>query len=117
MGRLDEISDWEERAARAKFQLSRLAADCHVSERQLRRHIEKTYRVPPHVWMMELRLRGAPGLLRRGARIKELADKLYFKSAEHFSHAFKKHYGVAPSSLRRKARRRDKTGEISQREL
>lgn len=98
--RLDQVSDWAERAKRARFNLSALAADCHVSKQHLRRYIESRFGPPPHLWMMRQRLQEAPKLLEQGLQVKEVANKLHFNSAEHFSRTFKKQYHVSPRSFR-----------------
>lgn len=102
--RLARIENWIERAQHAGFHISALAADCRVSERQLRRFVESEFGIPPHVWMMGLRLRGAPLLLRQRLLIKEVAYQLGFKSADHFSRVFKRQYGVGPRQFRHSER-------------
>src|SRR5690349_19411980 len=97
--RLDEISDWGEGARCAKFHISGLALACNISERQLRRYIESRYRLPPHVWIMQHRLQEAQTLLSQGLRTKEIADQLNFRSSQHFSRAFKSHFGMTPRAF------------------
>lgn len=99
--RLIPIDDWAQRAARAGFHIRNLAADCEVSERQLRRFIESKFGLAPHIWMMNQRLCEAPAMLRRGLLIKEVAAGLRFKSSEHFSRAFRKRYRMSPRSFQR----------------
>jgi len=96
MSRLDAITDWPERAARAKFRISALAVDCGVSERQLRRFIESKFRSPPHAWVLEQRLEKGRELLQQNLRLKEISQRLRFKSQAHFSREFKKHFGRSP---------------------
>jgi AraC-like DNA-binding protein len=98
--RLSQITDWPERAARTGFRISALAADCRVSEQHLRRYFEFEFGQPPHVWIMSLRLQEAPKLLAQGLQVKEVAGMLHFNTTEHFSSAFKKHYGISPRSFR-----------------
>lgn len=108
--RLGHITDLKERAARAGFHVSALASQCGVSEQHLRRYIESKFGQPPHIWMMNQRLRLAPKLLGQGLLVKEVSDKLGFKKASHFSREFKKHYGVSPRSFPLPRRRKAKDG-------
>jgi methylphosphotriester-DNA--protein-cysteine methyltransferase len=65
MSCLDDISDWPERAARAHFRISLLAANCGVSERHLRRFIKLRFGQLPHLWLLGHRLAKAPELLQQ----------------------------------------------------
>ncbi|HTL54754.1 MAG TPA: helix-turn-helix transcriptional regulator [Candidatus Limnocylindrales bacterium] len=99
--RLDDIDNWADRARCAKFHISALALECNISERQLRRYIESRFGLAPHVWMMQYRLREAQTLFSQGLRTKEIADQLNFRSSQHFSRAFKNHFGMSPRAFRK----------------
>ena len=97
--RLDRIENWAQRAAVAKFRIRVLALSCQVSEQHLRRYFKAKFGQQLHVWLMNERLLGAAELLRQGLEVKEVAETLGFKNADHFSRAFKIRYGTSPSFL------------------
>lgn len=101
MSRLDAISDWLNKARQAGFRISVLAANCGISEQHLRRYLEEKFKCAPHVWLMHLRLENAPELLSQGLQVKEVAAELGFRSAEHFSRSFKRHFKASPSNCHR----------------
>jgi transcriptional regulator GlxA family with amidase domain len=88
--RLDHINDWESRARRAKYRVAKLARNLKVTSRQLERYFLKTLRGHPKEWMKELRMKEALRLMRRGLLDKQIAARLGFKHASHFSRAFRK---------------------------
>jgi AraC-like DNA-binding protein len=95
--KLHRITDWPERAHAAKYCVKTLARRCDVSVRTLERFIKLKFAASPHDWMIDLRMRRAVELLPETASIKETSDQLGYKSQNHFSREFKKHYGHAPS--------------------
>jgi AraC-like DNA-binding protein len=57
---------------------------------------------PPLQYLTNHRMRRATELLRAGrSAIKEIAAKVGYDSEAAFSHAFKRHYGVAPGAYRK----------------
>lgn len=95
--RLNHIKDWPALAKACGYCTTSLARLCRVSPRQLERFFLATFAQPPHQWLHELRLRRAVELLMDGASAKEAATELNYKDAAHFTHDFKKRFGVAPS--------------------
>lgn len=96
--RLDYIGDWDTRSARAHFRVTKLAKDCGVSDRQLRRYFLKRFGKSPREWMALGRLEGARSLLATGKSIKEVAAQSGFNHQSNFSRSFKHHYKATPSS-------------------
>ena len=90
-----------------------LAAIAAASSLSLR-HMERLYRseleVSPRAFYLKLRLdRGRELLTTTTASIFEVAIETGFKSASHFSHAYKRMFGVAPREDRWGVRRSERT--------
>jgi AraC-like DNA-binding protein len=98
--RLDSVTDWGERAKRAKYRVAALAKDCGVSERQLRRFFSSRFECPPHSWIVARRFELIRPLLSEGQLVKEVAAKAGFSRVSSFSRRFKQHFQVPPSKLR-----------------
>ncbi len=77
-----------------------LADALYVSLRTLERGLALTLGCSPRQLILAVKMREAFRLLRQGARVGEVADRLGFASAFHFSRRFKDFYHVAPSELR-----------------
>lgn len=71
-----------------------------VSLRTLERGLALTLGCSPRQLILAVKMREAFRLLRQGARVGEVADRLGFASAFHFSRRFKDFYHLAPSELR-----------------
>jgi len=97
MSRLDYITDWKKRARRGDYCIEKLALSVHVTTRHMERYFQKMFNVSPKAWIDDLRMEDASRLLRRGTPIKEVADRIGYKYPEHFSRAFERIKGVAPS--------------------
>jgi transcriptional regulator GlxA family with amidase domain len=98
--RLDVITDWEDRAKRANYRVSELAAQCGITERQLRRYFLLKFRCSPHAWLSGRRIELVRPLLDSGKLIKEMAAVAGFSQASNFSRQFKRYYQNPPSKLR-----------------
>ena len=96
--KLDRIQDWLALAKHAKYSARRLATLCRVSLRQLERYFNDSFDRPPQEWLNEARFREAEKLLLNGLSVKEVAYRLGFKQASHFSRLFKQHTGRPPSA-------------------
>src|SRR6267378_4250911 len=95
--RLDRIGEWNVLAPRAQFSSKKLAELCDVSSRQLERYFKNSFRQSPQSWLNTVRLAEAARLLHGGTSVKETAFHLGFKQVYHFSRAFKRRVGIAPS--------------------
>lgn len=78
-----------------------LASACNLSvsalERRFKKHLGKT----PHQYIIEVRLEHARRLLRETDKaVGTIALETGFADHSHFTRAFSKHYGSAPSTLR-----------------
>ncbi|HWS26082.1 MAG TPA: ATP-binding protein, partial [Xanthomonadales bacterium] len=83
-----------------QFGVAELAATLHVDRATLFRRTKASYQCTPSELLRERRLQRAHALLtgRRGS-VSEVAYAAGFDNLSHFSQAFRKRFGVAPSSL------------------
>ena len=86
--------------------LSALAVELRVSERHLRRALQRDLGVSPQRLALSLRLARASALLTNStAPIVQVALDAGFRSLRRFNAAFRDRYGVTPSAARRAATR------------
>ncbi|WP_461602508.1 helix-turn-helix transcriptional regulator [Aeromonas rivipollensis] len=84
------------------WDIARMAAALHLSERQLHRLCQQHFALAPMALLQRLRLQRAALLLAsRADSVKLLAAQCGFKNEYHFSTAFKRQHGLAPSHYRR----------------
>jgi AraC family transcriptional regulator of adaptative response / DNA-3-methyladenine glycosylase II len=96
--------------ALAEGNLEALAAEFGVSSRQLRRAVEAEYGVSPLALALTHRLHLAKQLLTdTDLKIIDVAFASGFSSLRRFNDAFRRHYRMKPSELRR--RKQDSTAE------
>ncbi len=82
-----------------------LAALCGMSEAHFTREFHRAIGLPPHRYMMKLRLEYAcTVLVTTNTRVVDIAYECGFYDASHFSRAFAAHYGMPPASFRRQRR-------------
>ncbi len=82
-----------------------LADACAMSESHFSREFHKSVGMPPHQYLMKLRLERARDMLTEGdARIIDVAVELGFTNPSHFSRAFARRFGLAPAAFRQLAR-------------
>lgn len=80
--------------------ISRFAYLTGRSLATFKRDFEKIYKTSPNKWIQQKRLADAHYLLKeKGWRTSDVYMEVGFKDFSHFSFAFKKAYGVAPSKL------------------
>ncbi len=82
-----------------------VASACHVDPSYLSRLFQRFAGTTPYRFMMKLKMaHAAELLLDRQLMVKEVADRLGFSDAFHFSRVFKRVYGVSPSMFLRHSR-------------
>ncbi|MFB9240340.1 helix-turn-helix transcriptional regulator [Massilia antarctica] len=82
-----------------------LAALCGMSEAHFSREFRRAVGLPPHQYMMKLRLeRACAALLSEQARVLDIAQECGFTNASHFSRAFSSQYGMSPTIFRQQHR-------------
>lgn len=75
-----------------------IAESIGVSQRQMERDFGAHFGMPPNRYYKTLRLNHAHGLLQQTSMsVTEISICAGFVSAEHFSRAYRKQYGIAPS--------------------
>lgn len=80
--------------------ISRFAYLTGRSLATFKRDFEKIYNITPNRWIQQKRLADAHYLLKeKGWKTSDVYMEVGFKDFSHFSFAFKKAYGVAPSKL------------------
>ena len=83
------------------WNIARMAGALHLSERQLHRLCQQHFALAPMALLQRLRLQRAALLLAsRADSVKLLAEQCGFKNEYHFSTAFKRQHGLAPSHYR-----------------
>ena len=83
------------------WDIARMAGALHLSERQLHRLCQQHFALAPMALLQRLRLQRAALLLAsRADSVKQLAAQCGFKNEYHFSTAFKRQHGLAPSHYR-----------------
>jgi AraC-like DNA-binding protein len=73
-----------------------LAAEVELSPYHLVRSFRKLCGIPPHVYLMQVRIERAQALLRSGTPLAEVAIRTGFVDQSHFSRHFKRFSGVTP---------------------
>ena len=89
------------RRFREPTSLDELAREAHCSPYHLARVFRRETGRTIHAYLVQLRLREAVERLDRATDLTALALSLGFASHSHFTDAFRRAFGVAPSSLRR----------------
>jgi AraC-like DNA-binding protein len=80
--------------------LSRFAYLTGRSLATFKRDFEKLFRTSPSRWLQQRRLQEAHYLLKeKGLSPSDVYTEVGFEDLSHFSFAFKKAYGVAPSRV------------------
>jgi len=87
----------EEHISDPKLSNSVLAELLGFSEVHFRKQFAQLYGMPPHQYIVELRIRRAKQLLSDGIlSVSAIAEQCGFSSVYHFSRAFKNHIGISP---------------------
>ncbi|MDZ4820805.1 MAG: AraC family transcriptional regulator [Planctomycetota bacterium] len=96
--RMDKIMRWEDEARATEYSVSKLARHLKTSSRQLERYFRMKFDCSPKAWINSLKIKDAANLLRRGVIIKEVAFRLGYKNATHFSRAYRRWHGANATS-------------------
>lgn len=83
------------------LRLADIARECDASPFQLIRAFHAAFGVPPHAWLMQVRLRRARALLVRGEPISTAAYACGFVDQSHLTRVFKRYYGMTPGAYSR----------------
>lgn len=87
--------------------LNRLAEEAGVSRFHFARLFKEQIGIPPHRFLIKIRMDAAAAMLRDTDMIVvEIAIRCGYQSAAHFSAAFQEHFAQSPSAYRRNAQSR-----------
>jgi AraC family transcriptional regulator len=104
------LAPWQERRAKElisaslneELPLSRLAGECGLSVRHFARAFRHSVGMPPHRWLIRLRVERAKELLRtRALSLADVAIFCGFADQSHLTRAFTAAVGVSPGAWRR----------------
>lgn len=99
--RIQEVMRQMQATAERPMPVPQLAGIAHLSEGRFRRLFRETAGCAPKAYYENLRLARAVVWLQSGQmKLAEIAQRLNYSSAFHFSRAFKKRYGRPPSGYR-----------------
>ena len=95
------LKDFMEYHFRMNLSIPELARLSGRSTSTFYRDFQEKFDCAPHQWILKRRLQEAHSILsKQEASVKEIYQEVGFKDLAHFSKAFKKEYGVPPSSLK-----------------
>lgn len=79
------------------YSLTDLSNHIGLSPWHFLREFKKYTGLPPHSWLIQVRLRKAQQLLKKGVNIAETAQRCGFSDQSHFNRHFKRTIGVTPA--------------------
>jgi AraC-like DNA-binding protein len=79
------------------IQLEELASETGLSKYSLLRAFTREVGVPPHHFLIHVRLARARGLLRRGSPLASVAAATGFSDQSHLTRLFRRSFGVTPA--------------------
>ena len=102
LARLAPAIEFMERHLSAPPSLAEIAARAHLSESRFTVLFKRAMHCPPGSWLRRLRLARAHELLSRpGMTPTAVAAELGFYDVFHFSHQFKRQFGITPTGFLR----------------
>jgi len=104
---LRRVTEYVEKNLTHNIRVTTLAEICRLSHSHFGRAFRYSTGVPPHRWVMNMRVRHAQGLLADGvASLAEVAGMSGFADQSHFTRIFRKTTGRSPGIWRREVRAR-----------
>jgi AraC-like DNA-binding protein len=101
------VTEYVEKNLTGRIAVPTLADICRLSHSHFGRAFKHSTGVPPHRWVMNMRVRHAQGLLADGvASLAEVACMSGFADQSHFTRIFRKTTGRSPGIWRREVRAR-----------
>ncbi|HEY1554432.1 MAG TPA: AraC family transcriptional regulator [Kofleriaceae bacterium] len=85
-------------------QLAELARETGLSRAHLAREFSSTFGVPPHRYLVQLRVERAKRELAAGARVTDVCHAVGFASLGSFSSSFHRRVGMSPRAWQKLAR-------------
>lgn len=84
--------------------LAMLARDVAASRAALAQHFSAVMAEPPMAYLLSWRMSLATQWLRQGQTVADVAERCGYRSEAGFAKAFKRHVGLGPGAMRRKAK-------------
>jgi len=103
--RLVRVRDYVHAELQQGPTLDELARVAGLSRAHLAREFATTFGVPPHQYLVQLRLEHAKRALARGTSVTETCLEVGFESLGSFSASFHRRVGVSPREWQRRTRR------------
>ncbi|AZC51050.1 AraC family transcriptional regulator [Pseudomonas chlororaphis] len=97
-----QARDYLHAHAQQDISLDELGAVCGVDRFRLTRAFKAAYGLPPHAYLVQLRLAKARRLLARGEQPAEVAMALGFADQSHMGRWFVRAYGLTPAAYRKR---------------
>ncbi len=108
--RIQTAIEFMETNFQRKISLSDMADAAHLSKSHFSRVFNAQTGCTPGDYLIRLRVENARELLMRGSlSVKEVMTLAGFNAKSNFTRSFKKHFDVAPSEYRRRAREREES--------
>lgn len=101
---INVIKDYMQANLSRSLSLADIAASCDLSPSYFARRFKSTTGVPPHQYLMQLRVEQAKRLLNGTLPIVEVALECGFSHQEHLTSVFRRFTGATPAVYRRAAR-------------
>lgn len=99
---MQRLSDFVEARLDHRISLAELADQAGLSPYHFTRCVKAACGLTPHQWVVRRRMEVArERVLATRRSMLEIALEVGYASAAHFSHAFRRHWGVSPTALRR----------------
>lgn len=99
------IDDYVNNHIDTPIDIASVAARIHMSTASFCRFFRRYFGMSFHAWLLDKKIETACYQLHVGtAPIQDIADRLGFHSASHFSMTFKRRMGITPGEYRRTAR-------------
>jgi AraC family transcriptional regulator len=86
----------------AEHRLWHLSSHVAMSPFRFARMFRELVGMPPHKYLIRLRLQRARDLLQSGMPVTDVCYAVGFNSLSHFTRMFQGHFGRSPSSLKRR---------------
>ena len=108
------LAPWQEKRVRdlveanldGDVSIDQLAAECRLSTRHMSRAFRQTMGMPPHRWLLQVRVERAKAHLReRDLGLSDVARLCGFADQSHFTRIFTQLAGVSPGNWRRQTHR------------
>lgn len=99
--RIERATDLVEMEFTRTLSLDDLARAANLSPFHFARVFRELTGLPPHRYLMAVRLHRAARMIDEGATVSLACSESGFGSLSHFINAFRKRYGIAPSDIKR----------------